>query len=84
MAIAWAAFVQWALSEPEARAAFTADTGLTLPPPAPTTPIEALIDAATGAASTDNLPAFVEWVTREHWVLDEAPQSYRDSLAVRV
>ncbi len=79
-AIMWAGFVQWAYSEPEIRAAFRESTGLMLPPPAPTIPIEAMIDQATGVSSGENIPAFVEWVTRQHWGIDEAPQSYRDAL----
>ncbi len=76
-AIMWAGFVQWAASEPYMRAAFKDGTGLVLLPP-PATPIEAMVDEATGAAR--NTAAFIEWVTREHWGLDEAPQSYRNAL----
>ena len=78
MAGAWAAFIQWAAGEPEMRAAFTADTGEVFLSP-PTSPIEDMIDKATGAREA-NREAFVEWVTREYWGLDEAPESYRKHL----
>lgn len=77
-ALAWAAFVEWAAAEQEIRAAFTAETGLPFLAP-PETPIEAMIDTATGADG--NAEAFVEWVTRNHWGLEEAPEAYRNSLA---
>ncbi len=76
-AIMWAGFVQWAATEPDMRAAFRKDTGLVLMP-SPATPIEAMVDEATGVSG--NAAAFVEWVTREYWGLGEAPQSYRDVL----
>ncbi len=59
------------------RAAFKDDTGLVLLPP-PATPIKAMVNAATRASG--NTAAFIEWVTREYWGLDEAPQSYMDAV----
>lgn len=76
-AIAWRDFIMWAWNDPKMRDEFTATTGLKIP--GVTTPINAAIDAATGARK---IPAakFIEWATREHWGLEQAPAAYRESL----
>jgi hypothetical protein len=45
---AWLAFIRWAYGLPEAREAFTSETGIAWPS-APTSAIDTLIDQATGA-----------------------------------
>lgn len=72
--IAWRDFVMWAWTEPKMREQFTATTGLKIP--AVTTPIDAAIDAATGA-SKSLASQFIEWATREHWGLEHAPKAYQ-------
>jgi hypothetical protein len=76
--IAWRDFVMWAWSEPQMRKQFTKATGLKIE--ASTTPIEAAIDAVTGARKSV-MTQFVEWATREHWGLEHAPVAYREMLA---
>lgn len=73
---AWAGFIQWAHGFAEIRARFTAATGLPLEQ---RTGIVGMVDKATGFRD-DVLKQFVEWVTREIWGLENAPQKYRDEL----
>lgn len=76
-AIGWHDFLLWAWSEPEMRAQFTAKTGIEIE--SVTAPINAAIDAATGAR--DSVAArFIEWATCEHWGLEHAPAAYRHAL----
>jgi hypothetical protein len=76
-AIAWHDFLVWAWAEPEMRAEFAAKTGVEIQ--SITSPIDAAIDAATGAR--DSVTAkFIEWATREHWGLEHAPAAYRKAL----
>ncbi len=76
--LAWRDFVMFAWQQDEMRRAFTASTGVTLPSGS-RTPIEAMVDEATGAQA-DALAAFMRWVTVEHWGLEHAPQTYRDEI----
>jgi hypothetical protein len=76
--IAWRDFLVWAWNEPEMRAQFTAKTGITIR--TVSSPIEAAVDAATGATSSV-MARFIEWATREHWGLEHAPIAYRKTLA---
>jgi len=77
-AIGWRDFLLWAWSEPQMRAQFTVATGLEIQ--SVTAPINAAIDAATGAR--EGLAArFIEWATREHWGVEHAPKAYQESLA---
>ena len=76
--IAWRDFITWAWNEPEMRAQFTAKTGLDIQ--AVTSPINAAIDAATGA-NTSVLARFIEWATCEHWGLEHAPAAYQKAIA---
>ena len=83
MDAAWAAFVRWAFQQAELRQRFTAETGIRLYSP-PKSPIDALIDQATGAPTTiseRDLNAFVKWATVELWGLDDAPEAYRKEIA---
>lgn len=76
--IAWSDFLIWAWNEPQMRAQFTAATGVEIE--RVTSPINAAIDAATGAR--DSVAArFIEWATRDHWGVDQAPASYQKMLA---
>ncbi|HSX23409.1 MAG TPA: hypothetical protein VLE97_11600 [Gaiellaceae bacterium] len=76
--IAWRDFLVWAWNEPEMRAQFSAATGVQIE--SVKAPINAAIDAATGAS--ESLAArFIEWATREHWGVEHAPRAYQDSLA---
>lgn len=76
--IAWRDFLVWAWNEPEMRAQFAADTGVEIQ--SVTSPINAAIDAATGA-SKSVAARFIEWATREHWGLEHAPVAYQKALA---
>lgn len=64
MAGAWLGCLSWAISTPEVVAAFRAETGLQWRPG--TTPLERMIDEATGA-DHQFIVAFVNWVNREVW-----------------
>lgn len=77
-AIAWRDFLVWAWNEPEMRAEFTAKTGVEIQ--SVTAPINAAIDAATGARGSI-AARFIEWATCEHWGVDHAPAAYRKAIA---
>lgn len=75
--VAWRDFLVWAWNEPEMRAQFTAATGVEIH--AVTAPIDAAIDAATGARESV-ASRFIAWATREHWGIEHAPQAYQKAL----
>ncbi len=76
-AIGWRDFLLWAWSEPQMRDQFTAATGVEIR--SVTAPINAAIDAATGAR--ESLAAqFIEWATREHWGVEHAPKAYQKAI----
>ncbi|WP_454915007.1 hypothetical protein [Xanthobacter sediminis] len=81
MAIAWRDFIKWASTEKDLVAQFNSETGRRFMVH-PRSPLEALVDAATGRAS-DDAEAFIEWVTVNWWGLDEAPEAYRAHLHAR-
>jgi hypothetical protein len=73
---AWLAFIRWACSLPEARGAFTKETGIAWPI-APTSALDVLIDQATGAQD-HVLFMFAQWVTVEWWGdLEDAPEAFQ-------
>lgn len=76
-AIGWRDFVLWAWNEPQMREQFTTATGVELA--AITAPIDAAIDAATGARES-RAARFIEWATREHWGIEHAPAAYQRAL----
>jgi hypothetical protein len=76
--IGWRDFLIWAWNEPEMRTQFTAKTGIEIQ--TVTAPINAAIDAATGA-TTSLAARFIEWATLEHWGIEHAPAAYRKALA---
>lgn len=64
-------FVFFAWDQPEIRAEFEKETSMSLPPPNQS-PIDSMIDEATGARGAV-MVAFIEWIIREHWgPLDES------------
>ena len=75
--IAWHDFILWAWNEPEMREQFTAKTGVEIR--SVTAPINAAIDAATGA-SKSLAAQFIEWATREHWGVEHAPIAYQKAI----
>lgn len=75
--LAWRDFLMWAWNEPEMRTQFTAKTGIEIH--AVTAPINAAIDAATGA-SKSLAAKFIEWATREHWGIEHAPVAYQKAI----
>lgn len=80
-AIAWHDFIMFAWKERGMWKAFTAATGMPHVADRPLAPIERLIDKATGADDIERIAAaFIEWVTRNHWGIEHAPEAYRDSL----
>jgi len=76
--IAWRDFLMWAWNEPEMRTQFSAKTGIEIQ--AVTSPINAAIDAATGARESV-AARFIEWATCEHWGLEHAPAAYQRAIA---
>lgn len=78
--IAWRDFLLWAWNEPEMRAQFTAKTGVKIQ--SVTAPINAAIDAATGATSS-LASQFIEWATLEHWGIEHAPVAYQKALTAK-
>lgn len=78
--IAWRDFLVWAWNEPEMRAQFTAKTGIAIQ--TVTAPIDAAIDAATGA-SKSVASRFIEWATRDHWGLEHAPVAYQKAITTK-
>lgn len=82
--IAWRDFIMFAWKERDIWKAFTAETGIPHVADRPATPIERLIDKVTGADDIERIAsAFIEWVTRNHWGIDNAPKVYRDQLETR-
>ena len=75
--IAWRDFLLWAWKEPEMRTQFAAKTGVDIQEM--TSPINAAIDAATGA-NASVAARFIEWATREHWGIEHAPAAYQKAL----
>lgn len=75
--IAWRDFLVWAWNEPEMRDQFTAATGIEIQ--AITAPIDAAIDAATGA-NKSVAARFIEWATLEHWGIEYAPVAYQKAI----
>ena len=84
MAAAWLSACQVGFERPEIRALFEADRGRPLSSP-PKTPIEAMIDQATGAARAE-AEEFVEWFNREVWGEDPFADecSFAERLAKQV
>ena len=78
--IAWRDFLLWAWNEPEMRAQFAAKTGAKIQ--SVTSPINAAIDAATGARESV-AARFIEWATREHWGVEHAPVAYQRTLDLK-
>ena len=75
--IAWCDFLLWAWNEPEMRAQFAAKTGIEIQ--SVTSPINAAIDAATGA-NKSVAAQFIEWATCEHWGIEHAPAAYQKTI----
>lgn len=75
MMIAWRDFCVWAAQEPDAVAAFNAETGRSFQAP-PKNVLERMIDRATGKIE-DDARAFVDWVTDSQWGIESAPAAYR-------
>lgn len=76
--IAWRDFLVWAWNEPEMRRQFTKKTGIEIQ--SVTAPIDAAIDAVTGA-NKSVASRFIEWATRAHWGVEHAPAVYQKALA---
>jgi hypothetical protein len=75
MGSSWAAFISWAHSEPDARKAFTEETGIPWPI-APKSALGAMIDAATGYQD-HALFMFAQWATVNHFGLEYAPAAFQ-------
>jgi hypothetical protein len=73
----WGGFIDWAWRSAEVRRDFTAATGVVLDR---RTPIEAMVDRATGYDVTA-VARFVEWVTVELWGIEGAPRAAREAIA---
>ena len=61
---AWRGFISWAYEQPEMRAAFTADTGISWPS-APKNGLDAMIDKATGHREKQ-AEAFAVWASDQY------------------
>lgn len=75
--IAWRDFVLFAWGEDDAHAAFRGATGR--PQRSRTkTPLDFLIDKAVGGEEDEQyMTEFVDWVTKNHWGEDCAPQLWK-------
>lgn len=69
-----------AIPEPDVIEQSAKETGLKLYTPA-TSPIEAMVDKATGFNHEGNLNAFAMWATKELWGQEYAPAKMREALA---
>lgn len=69
----WASALQFSIGHRETLAQFTADTGLTYS--APRSPLDAMIDKATGA-DADAVRAFVVWFNANLWGQNEDGSAY--------
>lgn len=78
--IAWRDFLLWAWNQPEMRDQFAAKTGVVIQHV--TSPIEAAIDAATGARESV-ATRFIEWATCEHWGIEHAPLAYQKAVRTK-
>lgn len=65
MQAAWYSALMHATGDPAMRDAFIAETGIAIPG-APTTPMEKMIDDATGAKG-EYLTAFIRWFNANVW-----------------
>lgn len=70
----WVSLCNHMIQQPEARAAFKADTGLNLESLIHRHPFEALIDASTGYQN-HMMAAWCDWVTEKHWGCTERKES---------
>lgn len=68
----WVACVKGAATSPKMRAAFTADTGLSLGAILGATPLERAIDETTGYCR-HVFSTFADWVTVKVWGIDSDP-----------
>ena len=75
MTAAWAGYLDFAYRHEGMRAQFTAETGRVLSAPSP--PIDAMIDHATGKDEEDAM-AFIIWATRSYWGWEESAASFRE------
>ena len=66
----WVSLCNYLIQQPEARAAFKADTGLNLEMLISRNPLEAMIDKATGFNDA-TMAAWCDWVTTNHWGVKE-------------
>ncbi len=62
---AWRDCLTWAIAEPQVLAEYTRDTGATIMP-APTSPIERMVDDATGA-QRKSVEDFMAWFNVNIW-----------------
>jgi hypothetical protein len=79
--IAWRDFVLFAWEHEDAHTAFRGATGRPQPTKARTsgTPIDTLIDKAMGGQEDDTyMTEFVDWVTRNHWGENYAPEKWKN------
>lgn len=70
MAMAWRGCLEWACGHPEVLKAFEEETGTRYV--APRTPLDRMIDAATGADESV-ARAFVQWFNANIWGDDSTP-----------
>jgi hypothetical protein len=78
MAPAWAGFVQYAITDERVVEQFERETGVKFS--VATTPIDRMIDEATGRVETD-IEKFVLWVTERYWGVEYAPEAIREKIA---
>jgi len=67
----WASLCEYLISQPEARAAFKADTGKNLDSLVNRSQLDEMIDNATGYQS-EIMAAWCDWVTVNHWGVEAA------------
>lgn len=78
--LAWRDFIHYAWHDRDLRAAFMAETGVSLDAERPLTAMERLVDNATGYVPPgDAAQRFIDWITIHHWGVESAPKSWRDA-----
>lgn len=78
--IAWRDFILFSWGQDDAHAAFRGATGRPQRASSRTgrTPLDALIDKAVGGSEDDAyMVEFIDWVTRNHWGENYAPEKWR-------
>lgn len=78
MELAWAGFINYAITDERVLAQFAKETGISFP--VATTVVDQLVDDATGRLEAD-IEKFVLWATERCWGVEFAPARIRETIA---